>query len=81
MPRAFFPHTLNDVTHAVDGALGLVVADMPDRSIWVLKRNRKTAGYEVTHYADMQRSKVLSTEAIATRESALSVFWATVADE
>jgi len=81
MPRAFFPHTLHDVTNAVDGGLGLVVADMPDRSIWVLKRNRKTSGYQLTHYVDMQRSAVLSTESIEARDNALRVFWATVAGE
>lgn len=81
MPRAFFPHTLQDVTNAVDGGLGLVVADMPDRSIWVLKRNRKTTGYQLTHYADMQRSAVLRTEPIEGRDDALRVFWATVAGE
>ena len=81
MPRAFFPHTLTDVTNAVDGGLGLVVADMPDGSIWVLKRNRKTPGFEITHYADMQRSAVHGRQTVDTREAALKLYWATVADE
>ncbi len=30
MSRPFFPHTFDDVTRAVDGGLGLIVADMSD---------------------------------------------------
>lgn len=82
MPRPFFPHTFQDVANAVDGGLGLVVADMPDGSIWVCKRDRKQAGnYEITHYADMQRSAVLSREALQGRDVALRAYWRTVADE
>ncbi len=82
MPRAYFPHTLNDVTNAVDGGLGLVVADMPDGSIWVLKRDRKQPGtYEITHYSDMKRSSVLGREAVVGRDVALNRYWATVAGE
>ncbi len=79
MSRPFFPHTLADVTNAVDGGLGLIVADMPDRTIWVLKRNRKTPGFELTHYQDTARSAVLSRETIDTREEAIRRYWETVA--
>lgn len=72
MPRPFFPHTMQDLINAVDGGLGLVVADMPDGSLWVLKRNRKVPGYVLTHYADAQRSHTLATEAIAERHDALN---------
>jgi len=61
-----------DVAHAVDGPLGLVVGDMPDGSLWVLKRNRKTPGYVLTHYADTARSRVLGTETLADRRDALN---------
>lgn len=72
MPRPFFPHTLQDVTHAVDGPLGLIVGDMPDGSLWVLKRNRKTPGYLLTHYADTKRSAVRSSREIADRREAIN---------
>jgi hypothetical protein len=82
MPRAFFPHTFDDVTRAVDGGLGLIVADMPDGSIWVCKRNRKCAGlYEITHYSDMGRTLVLSRESVDGRDAALRAYWSTVAGE
>jgi len=72
MPRPFFPHTMNDLVHAVDGPLGLVVGDMPDGTLWVLKRNRKTPGYVLTQYADAKRSAVRSTREIADRREALN---------
>lgn len=72
MPRPFFPHTMQDLVNAVDGGLGLVVGDMPDGSLWVLKRNRKVPGYVLTHYLDAQRSQTLSTETIADRRDALN---------
>lgn len=72
MPRPFYPHTMDDLVRAVDGGLGLVVADMPDGSLWVLKRNRKAPGYVLTHYADTQRSRVLATESPADRRVALN---------
>ena len=71
MPRAFFPHTLDDVARAVDGGLGLVVGDMPDGTLWVLKRNRREGGHTLTHWADAQRSRQLSTRTIADRADAL----------
>ena len=64
MPRPHFPHTLHDVVHAVDGPLGLVVGDLPDGRIFVLKRNRKEPGYVLTAYADAARSQMLATRVI-----------------
>jgi hypothetical protein len=72
MPRPFFPHTMNDLTHAVDGPLGLVVGDMPDGTLWVLKRNRKTPGYVLTSYADASRARETSRRDIEERRAALN---------
>lgn len=72
MPRPFFPHTLDDVTRAVDGPLGLVVGDMSDGSIWVLQRRRKEGGYALTHYADASRKTILSRSEIAERREAVN---------
>ena len=72
MPRAFFPHSMHDLVNAVDGGLGLVVGDMPDGTLWVLKRNRKAPGYTLTHYADAQRTRVVTTEEILDRRDALN---------
>lgn len=78
MPRPFFPHTLSDVTRAVDGGLGLVVGDMPDRSIWVLKRDRKGGGYRLSHYADPTRAVLLQTEEHADRRLAINAMAAAI---
>ncbi len=72
MPRPFFPHSLTDVTHAVDGPLGLIVGDMPDRSIWVLQRRRKEGGYALTHYADPSRKVQLERREIVDRREAIN---------
>lgn len=72
MPRAFFPHTLADITRAVDGPLGLIVADMPDGSLWVLKRDRKGGGYGLTCYVDTARSAVRSSAAFTDRREAIN---------
>lgn len=72
MPRPFYPHTMNDLVRAVDGGLGLVVGDLPDGSIWVLKRERKLGGYTLTHYSDGQRSRTLEQCSIAERGPALN---------
>ena len=72
MPRAFFPHSMQDLIHAVDGPFGLVVGDMPDGSLWVLKRNRRAAGYGLSHYADSTRSRLLSSQEILDRREALN---------
>jgi hypothetical protein len=78
MPRTFFPHTLHDITHAVDGPLGLVVGDMPDGTLWVLKRNRKEPGYVLTEYADPQRSRVVSVKTILERREAVNAMAAAI---
>ena len=72
MPREFFPHTLDDVTRAVDGPLGLIVGDMSDGSIWVLQRRRKEGGYALTHYADSSRKTQLERHEIAERRDAIN---------
>ena len=72
MPREFFPHTLDDVTRAVDGPLGLIVGDMSDGSIWVLQRRRKEGGYALTHYADSSRKTQLERREIAERREAIN---------
>ena len=78
MPRPFFPHTLDDITRAVDGGLGLVVGDMPDGSLWVLKRSRKTGTYTLTHWSDAKRSKRLSSEQIDDRLLAVNTMAAAI---
>ena len=78
MPRPFFPHTLDDITRAVDGGLGLVVGDMPDGSLWVLKRSRKTGTYTLTHWSDVKRSKRLSSEQIDDRLLAVNTMAAAI---
>ena len=74
MPRSLFPHSLGDVLHALDGPFGLVVGDLPDGSIWVLKRGRKEPGFSLTHYADAQRSREIAQESIADRRAAVNRF-------
>jgi len=72
MPRPFFPHTLHDVTRNVDGPLGLIAADMPDGTLFVLKRSRRTGAYTMTHYADTRRSAVLKKIAHTQRRDAIN---------
>jgi hypothetical protein len=72
MPRPFFPHSMQDIVHAVDGPLGLIVGDMPDGTLWVLKRNRKTPGYQLTHWSDAERSRALSVREIDDRRDAIN---------
>lgn len=72
MPRPFFPHTLHDVVRNVDGPLGLIAADMPDGSLFVLKRSRRGGGYRLTHYQDTARSAVLRQETISDRKTAIN---------
>ena len=74
MPRARFPHSLDDVTRAVDGPFGLVVGDRDDGSIWVLKRERKAPGYTLVHYSDSARSAELAREQIELRRDAINRF-------
>ena len=72
MPRPTYPHSMHDLVHAVDGPLGLVVGDLPDGRLWVLKRERKAPGYVLTCYADKDRRQTLSTTRIADRRDALN---------
>ncbi len=73
MPRPFFPHTLHDVVRNVDGPLGLIAADMPDGSLFVLKRDRRGGGYRLTHYADTARSAIQSQETVLDRKGAINL--------
>lgn len=79
MPRPFFPHTLSDLTRNVDGPLGLVVGDMPDGTIWVLKRDRKSGAYRLTHWSSPQRERQLSQRDIADRTTAINAMAAAIA--
>ena len=72
MPRPFFPHTLFDITRNVDGPLGLVVGDMPDGSIWVLKRHRRSGSYRLVHWADASRKVQLADRAFDDRVDAVN---------
>lgn len=74
MPRAFFPHTLSDVTRAVDGTFGLIVGDMPDGTIWVLKRERRRGGYTLTKWSDAQRTQRLEQRRLEQRVEAINAF-------
>jgi hypothetical protein len=67
-----------DVLRAVDGPLGLIVGDMPDGSLRVLKRNRKEPGFTLTSYADTARSRVLETRTILDRVEAVNAFSAAI---
>ena len=78
MPRPFFPHTLSDISRNVDGGLGLVAGDMPDGSIWVLKRSRKTGSYTLTHWSDAKRSQCLERQEIADRVEAINTMAAAI---
>jgi hypothetical protein len=87
MPRPFFPHTLDDVTRAIDGPFGLVVGDMPDGALFVLKRERARIGappaeggpaYELAHYADAARTRLVSRERIEGRAAAIDAFAARI---
>ncbi len=71
MYRPTFPHTLSDITRSIDGGLGIVVGDLPDGSIWVLKRNRKTADFTLSHYESPQRKTRLSHQQFEDREAAI----------
>lgn len=77
MPRPTFPHSMGDVTRAVDGPFGLIVGELPDGSIWVLKRQR-SGGFLLANYADMERSRELSSRTIAERRDAINAFAAAI---
>jgi hypothetical protein len=78
MRRPFFPHTLQDVVHHVDGPLGVIVGDLPDHTIWVLTRLRRSPGYTLVHYADAKRSAVLETRQFADRIAAIDAMAAAI---
>ncbi len=78
MPRPRFPHTLRDVTHALDGVFGLVVGDLDDGRLWVLQRERKTGAYRLTCWADAARSRALEERRIDSREAAIAAFAACI---
>lgn len=69
---------MQDLVNAVDGGLGLVVGDMPDGALWVLKRNRKTPGYTLTKYNDTRRSAVIESREIMDRREALNAMSAAI---
>ena len=71
MYRPTFPHTLADITRSIDGGLGIVVGDLPDGSIWVLKRNRKTHDFTLTHYDSPKRRETLAQEHFSGRQDAI----------
>ena len=71
MVRPTFPHTIDDITRSLDGGLGLVVADLPDQSIWVLKRDRKTGGFTMTHYDSPKRATMLERRHFDQRQPAV----------
>ncbi len=64
---------MGDVLRAVDGPFGLIVGELPDRSIWVLKRQR-SGGFLLSNYADMERSREISSRMIADRRDAINAF-------
>ena len=71
MYRPTFPHTLSDIIRCVDGGLGIVVGDMPDGTIWVLKRNRKTSDFTLSHYDGPQRKRQLVQQQFGDRNDAI----------
>lgn len=74
MPRARFPHSMNDVTHAVDGTFGLVVGDLDNGQIVVLKRNRHSGEWSVSHFTDASRKDRLGREVFTDRAAAINRF-------
>ena len=80
--RPTFPHTREDVTRAVDGPFGLVVGDVPDGRIFVLKRARKPApdgtAWTLTEWADPARSRQLAEQRFTERAAALAAMYAAV---
>ncbi len=70
------------MTRAVDGPFGLVVADVPDGRIFVLKRARRPAAdgaaWTLTEWADAARSRQLGERAFVERDAALASMYAAV---
>jgi hypothetical protein len=78
MARPTFPHTLGDITHAVDGPLALVVGDLPDGRIVVLQRGRKQPGYTLRTWSDAARRTLLDERAFAGRAEAVNAMAAAI---
>jgi hypothetical protein len=68
---------MDDVRRAVDGPFGLIVGELPDGSIWVLKRQR-AGNFLLSNYVDMARSQQLSARTIADRREAINAFAAAI---
>ena len=71
MTRPTYPHTLQDIVHAVDGAFGLVVGDLPDGRIWVLKRDRKTGHFSLRQFEGPRRREQLAEQHFDDRTKAI----------
>ena len=71
MYRPTFPHTIDDIIRSISGGLGIVVGDLPDGSIWVLKRNRKTNNFTLKHYESPKRQQQLASQDFADRHEAV----------
>ena len=54
--------------------VGHEVPDQADGSLVVLKRNRRSGDYRMTHYADTARSSVRSQATFAGRTEAINTF-------
>ena len=74
MPRATYPHSLQDVLSAVDGTFGLVVGDLPSGEIFVLKRNRHSGEWSVSHFADASRRERRGRKVYTDRALAINRF-------
>lgn len=73
--RPRFPHTREDVDRAVDGPFGLVVGDLDDGSILVLRRPRRAGqSWTLTHWADAARSRSLEERTFAEGAEARAAF-------
>ena len=71
MYRPTFPHTIDDIIRSITGGLGIVVGDLPDGSIWVLKRNRKVGNFTLSHYESPQRKQLLTQQDFQDRQDAV----------
>ncbi len=73
--RPRFPHTREDVDRAVDGPFGLVVGDLDDGSIFVLRRPRRPGQlWSLTHWADAARSRSLDEQTFVEGAAARAAF-------
>ena len=73
MPRPTFPHTLSDITRAVDGPFGLVVGDIDGGAIYVLTRPRKPGQrWTLRRYADSSRTALQEERSFDDRGPAIA---------